>query len=444
MGYGDATLRFLSYNPLSAFGERLLDITRAKEVDVACLTGTQVKTWKAEAPCSSFAVQGSRHKAWQWGWQTGRKYSNRSCGITLLLGPRLRNHVVAVLTPPPSLSGRVAGLRVKTKTMDLLLIGVYLPCKEDGPDVRRMPCVKLVLDWLGKQVRLAPKRCIPVIMGDLNCKFGRQRTQAIPENITVGAPKFGGEETTCSRAVREWAETHDFRVETTFWDTVGPTYFSSKRSEPGTPQTTSQIDHVMLPTSAGKLVTKCCTDHRLMRRLQIIPTVRPADHCPIVFEMRAQLHHIQSRATNIDMDKVMNAVINRKERTDYVHTLEKEVGTIDPSEWNAAVEAPLPDLAWELLQKSITKATEAAFPRTVADEEKELVATRLSLLRQRRDLRQDLGAEEADLEGIRLSLVLADRRLRKLRERENKRGRPTCKNNCGRHGGSDNFQECTR
>ena len=65
--YGRVLLRLCLYNPLAAFGDRLLDIDVATKADVVCLVGTQIKNYDKTLPASKFAFQGSRHAVYQWG-----------------------------------------------------------------------------------------------------------------------------------------------------------------------------------------------------------------------------------------------------------------------------------------------------------------------------------------------------------------------------------------
>ena len=68
-----------------------------------------------------FGLKGARFTALQWGYAKG-PWSGRACGITVMVGPRHRNHIVSVHEPPRSLAGRAAAIRIKTKTRDILVL----------------------------------------------------------------------------------------------------------------------------------------------------------------------------------------------------------------------------------------------------------------------------------------------------------------------------------
>ena len=193
----------------------MLDLAKAINIDVICFTGAMVKCHNKEFPVSQFNIAGSRFSALQWGFQPGQM-TNKSCGITFLIGPRLRKSIVAIHSPPNRLAGRVAGLRVRTTTMDMLLIGVYMPVKADQADMRRQPCVRAILAWISQLLDAAPLRTVPFVLGDLNAKFGYESGQEVYTDEYVGFNKSGGAESTTSRALRERAEHYDMRFENTF------------------------------------------------------------------------------------------------------------------------------------------------------------------------------------------------------------------------------------
>ena len=189
------------FNPMAAFGDRLTGIAKECKSDLAILPETNVQNKDSHMSCATFKLAGTRCTAWQWGYRKG-PLSGRSCGITIVLGPRLRNYVVAVLTPPVHLAGRAAGIRIRTATTDILAIGIYFPPKTDSADQAIAPCVRAILAWIGKILHNMPTRTIPMIMGDFNTKFGKDGNGNIEADETVGQSKFGVRETFTSRALR--------------------------------------------------------------------------------------------------------------------------------------------------------------------------------------------------------------------------------------------------
>ena len=315
-----SNLKMVLFNPLSGWGERLEEIVRVTAPDVLFLAGTQQKvTDRSRGPVKTFTVPGTRRQAWEWGWASGG-YSNRSCGVSIVLGPRLRRFVSQVYTPPAYLWGRAGALRVRAKTVDLLLVSCYLPCRDygDRTDLSRRDCVQAILAWMYRLIHQSPRRTLPVIAGDMNAKFGLQKGMYLGADTQVGVPTVKGEESHVSASLREWAASLDLRFETTFHSTVKSTFFSS------TSPATSLIDHVVLPVAAAPLVVNMYTDRRLMKQLQLIATKAPADHCPVVWRMRTNLCFMQQQQdTRVDMDKLMDAVRERPLRQPFLAQLEK-------------------------------------------------------------------------------------------------------------------------
>ncbi len=67
----------------------------------------------------------------------------------------------------------------------------------------------------------------------------------------------------------------------TFWDKPDPTYFERNCS--------STIDRVIVPQSLFSVITNARADFRLTRKLQLTPTAKPNDRCPMRFEVMADL-----------------------------------------------------------------------------------------------------------------------------------------------------------
>ena len=404
-------LKIVLYNPMCGWGDRLTEIATEAAADILALPGTQ---WRMSGDqcCTTFRLQGTRHQAWQWGWRL-TKTTNRSCGVSLVLGPRLRKHVVAVFSPPRALQGRAGALRIRTATTDILAVVLYVPCKVAGDkqDLQRREAVQEILKWVNQLLRKTPARTIPVILGDMNTRFGLQSGHRVQADSVVGDTMPRAEESHVSSAIRELCREQGLRVETTFHRAVRYSFFA------GSSSASTLIDHILLPASAGALVDHMYTDRRMMRRLQHVNTARPVDHCPVVLRLRAQLCHIQSPMAKINLDDVMDAVKNKSKRANFVNELEKAMENTSNEKWQEMIDEPRPDKAWTHMREKMAEVTLHCFPAAAPPETSEPVQRRLELLSRRRAVKgsivDDNSHEEAQLE-----LTLLTRRLRKLRDRQ--------------------------
>ena len=109
-------MRICYYNPQEAASiERLEDISaELHSWDVILLSGT-CRWAGAEAVQRHYLPN---HYVLQFGARKG-KWINKSCGLTILISQRIDERSIReIYTPPTSLQGRVAGIRLSTSQYD--------------------------------------------------------------------------------------------------------------------------------------------------------------------------------------------------------------------------------------------------------------------------------------------------------------------------------------
>jgi len=129
------------------------------------LIGTQCKAQEGQPVISYIS---GRHRVFSWGWRRC-KFSNKSAGVLIAIGPRLKGAVREISSPPGVLAGRAGAIRLRNKTKDLLLVLGYFP-PQGTPAAQETS--QALLRWMDKVLECAPKRTIPVVLTDLNDQFG--------------------------------------------------------------------------------------------------------------------------------------------------------------------------------------------------------------------------------------------------------------------------------
>ena len=268
------TIKMMVYNCCSALGDRMQDIAEeTASIDIIILIGTRCRAY-SEAVVSYAITRNKKHKLLSWGWRKGA-YSNRSAGVAVILGPCLSTATMRIMEPPTSAAGRVAAMRVKTKTKDLLLIPVHLPPK-GMPEQERQDCVMEILKFIDKVIQQSPKRTIPIIAGP---RGGDQQR----DEEMIG-PHGHGREYEVSNLIEEWAAIRDMAVANAFWN-MAPIFYASDG------QHSSYIDHILIPTTSFGLFRSCYTSMSPMKKIQSAPVQRPLDHAPILVSMFVDLCH---------------------------------------------------------------------------------------------------------------------------------------------------------
>jgi hypothetical protein len=140
-------LRVISWNPLYAGRERLEEILRVLSVDLLILPGSQVKAAPHRAVKQFFL--GPR-RVFEAGWLPAARRSNKSCGITLVLGNRLQTgKAISIQVPPREIAGRGLAVRIRTEHLDVLAIGAYFPPRAVGKKSGGYEeCCRILMQWL--------------------------------------------------------------------------------------------------------------------------------------------------------------------------------------------------------------------------------------------------------------------------------------------------------
>ena len=408
------TLKALLYNPCSLHNDRLTEIVLgAAAFDIIALPATQQRQTDPLVPVTRSRIV--RHTALSWGWKK-TSWSNKSCGITIALGPRLANGIKKVFVPPVELTGRVGAVRIRNKTVDLTVFVPYLPPRGIQGENYSAQCALAVLRWIEKILQQTPQRSMPIILGDLNDSFGLVKTEEgttlLQSDFCVGDELPGVQHKT-AEVVRDWATRHSMSIATTFWHT-GFTFFNGHKK--------SKIDHIIIPSSALKLVKSVRADYSRMAKWQLVAKADKHDHAPVVFHLRADLCHPEKRevaSKRVSQAAMMEAWLTGRGRAEFSCGLEAAIQQVDDATWHAAANDTSPCQYWELLKECMYKAGEAAFPcvaKAAIPGTDEFVGKKHELLRTRATLRRVLPDSE-QLERVQLELVMVTRRLRVLRQK---------------------------
>ena len=267
-------LRGVLYNCLSAARPaRLEQIIQETNADALLVTGLR---WRTTLSRSYETLYFGRFLAVIFGYGPKASYSNRSAGVAVVLGPRLRGYIQTILSPSWSLQGRCGAVRVKSAGFDLLFaVGYVNPVTESGRKrLMQIKSARLTCEWVASTCRAAPSRCTPLAGGDWNTGFGinsddfRWCSGIGPNNL--------GKVSEAGVALQEWVETGEICVLNTFYPEGGPTYFGTKSS--------STIDAWLGPSDMVGSVLVCRVPWVLARRLQLIPASDFRDHVPLVLE----------------------------------------------------------------------------------------------------------------------------------------------------------------
>ena len=115
--WGLMVVSFMLYNPQSATAPERLDTISSefKKVDVIGLIGTGQWCNNYEGPVSR--VPRAHHLEVSFLWKKSR-FTNKSTGISVMLGRRFRDLIVRVWTHPGHLAGRVAAARCRSRGFD--------------------------------------------------------------------------------------------------------------------------------------------------------------------------------------------------------------------------------------------------------------------------------------------------------------------------------------
>ena len=313
-----------------------------------------------------------------------------------------------VIIPPPSLQGRVAGLRLRARELDILIIGFYVPPRMSMQRHRSLG--REIATWIAAQIAAAGTRTLPLVAGDLNDGIGLVRGATGRWETAELCGNFGQRETGAGTFFREALARQHMKA-CLCEVPLAPTYHSHHG-------TGSWIDHWFVPTSKTFSLLAL---QRSMARLQTITSTAPRDHCPIRLHIDTIVWHppeATAKNDTLDRDAIMKAYLSSRLRTPFVEAVEEKMlaeGWYD--KWRSCMNDDAPDDSWRLMVKTISEAALVVFPpapKKKEDEYTELARQRQSLLKERAQHRQDLrGTDEDTAAGLQLELVMISRRARK-------------------------------
>ena len=96
-------------------------------------------------------------------------------GVSIMISTHLARPSIVrkVIIPPPTLQGRVAGLRLRASALDVLVLGFYVPPRMSM--ARHRSLGREIASWIADQIAAAGTRTLPLVAGDLNDGLGLVR-----------------------------------------------------------------------------------------------------------------------------------------------------------------------------------------------------------------------------------------------------------------------------
>eukprot|EP00959_Pyramimonas_sp_CCMP1952_P023214 488400-Pyramimonas_sp.AAC.1 len=268
--------RFVQFNPLAASSNsRLEDIASTfRAVDAVGLIGTQLRMRDLVVQRRIISGRILVERGWE-----RRPFSNKSCGVSLLLHKRFKDqHVRAIRSGPEALAGRCLAVRVQTAQEDITFLLAYFPPRtsEIAKQSVYRSTVERLLQWIQTELSACPSRSVPVLMLDLNDGMGRTSDNSLIMDDCTVAGAGASEEHYAGAAVRNLLKDHF--LEATSARSSIDTYYG--------PTSSSHVDFVCLPASLGDAVICTGALLRCGRELQLINTAQRRDHVPVLVEVR--------------------------------------------------------------------------------------------------------------------------------------------------------------
>ena len=410
-------LKILGYNPLAANCEdRILDIVdEASNFDLVLLAGTGVRK---HDQYSTSVVRG--RKVISTGFLS-TTMSNKSCGVSIVLGKKFRNaRVYDPLVAPPKIAGRGLAVRAANGFCDVTAICVYFPPSPRDKSkipVYRETC-REIASWLSAVLCKVPASSTPVLYTDLNDGMGLKAIAGAVHRIETSAVSEGAARLerfpgAAGELLRELLDTHGM-ASASSWTDSRPTFFGNNHSE-------SLLDHICLPLALIEAVRTAGPLYSMARKLQLIRRRSLADHSPVhvvawylfsqdesTEELQPQLQVEPSlQEVTWDLDELLLGLRKGKHRREFIAALESEMETFI-AESAPLLEQATPDSYFTQLDAVVIKCAQRFFSKSAArrnEEVDQLAERRLDLLRQRREIRSQLGNASAEEES-RISLEL--------------------------------------
>lgn len=195
------------------------------------------------------------------------------------------------------------------------------------------------------------------------------------------------------------------------WRT-GPTYDAEHYA--------TKIDHFVIPQAARARVTWLGTSMPAMRRLQVIQTAGPRDHCPVILVLDVQVWHAapEPQDGHVDRDVVVNSLMTGEGRDELLQAAEAPFQAVSWPVWRAQMDEYTRDSLWKEIVECAGAATKAAYGGRRMGEDQEYAdfkRRRMELLKERFDLRRKLRRDSEDIVQVQLELTMITRRCRRLR-----------------------------
>ncbi|CAE8722639.1 unnamed protein product, partial [Polarella glacialis] len=352
-------LTLFSYNCFAATTwDRVTQILRELRGDVVMLQGTQhkqlgtnlVHTRSTEYLHAVEQIDYGTHIGLHWGWGKGN-YTNRACGVcTLLEKERLpTSSILKLYSPPQSLQGRAGAVRIRRASIDICLVNAYFPCEPQSAE--ELKAVTALSDWIHHLLTELPARTIVILATDANGHTGN--TSDFQKGCAIG-PEEPQIENNNGYHFRTLLDHFQLYAPSTYnRAAAGPTFWAASGQG-------SRVDYFAIPWSLRHQLHSIQIWRRAGRRLQMIRTARPRDHCPLRMQINVAIPHEkqeqQYRRWNFDnirspqkcrffAEDLQSAQQDPQYRTNMQHSLEH--GT--------------PDTSWDIINGAALQAAKRHF-----------------------------------------------------------------------------------
>ena len=333
------------WNPLSIVQtDRTSDISEVlKKLDIIGLIGTQSKI---SATFPEHRVETlPHHYALHFGTDPKAKLSNKSAGVSLLVGKRFSPASIRrILVPPKELRGRGAIVRIKQGSCDITLVLLYYPPPPQSTDeVHRyhLTCTQLTRWVISSFASMQCGSSTEILLTDANSPLGRGDSHTTTADMThVGHHGTGDERLPATLLWEVMLSRQLYAVDT--FHPCGPTYYSPSYA-------TSNPDHIIIPLQLGCNVKKMELWHAATRQLQLIPASYLRDHVIMVLSLdqvvpqapRKQQDHVKW-----DYKKLASAT-DQHDRTRHEFLLELgKTLRLYQADFDEAYKLDTPDVFW--------------------------------------------------------------------------------------------------
>ena len=128
-------VRLCLYNPLvSQTTERAAEVSaELRDCSIILLPDT-CRRASPYHPVSAHSLPHHKENSWDWS-----KQEDKAAGISIMISTHLAQPSIVrqILHSPPQLQGRVAGVRLRARQLDLLALALYVPTRMAATAIRR-------------------------------------------------------------------------------------------------------------------------------------------------------------------------------------------------------------------------------------------------------------------------------------------------------------------